>query len=181
MDKIFTGFLLVLFLSLESHAATVSLSPAPSIIEQGDSFVLELVGSDFNNGSLDGGGVNISFDSSVINVTSVTVNSADWEFFSTNGSIDNLFGSVNGISFNSFQSRTGDLQFASIEFVAVGLGSSELGLSEYDLNPFATGGSLYPNLILDQASSVTVQAVPLPAALWLFITGIGLFATQKRN
>lgn len=132
----------IFFISWNADAATVSLSPTSLTVGNGDTFFLELVGSGFNDGDLDGGGVNISFDSTIINITSVTVDTGTWEFFSDNGSIDNVTGSVNGISFNSFQSRTGDLLFATLEFAAVGFGASTLGLSEYAANPFATGGSV---------------------------------------
>lgn len=189
-EKAFLNTLLLVFLlSLfpqTSKAAIVSLSPTPLSVNQNDSFFLDLVGTDFNAGTLDGGGVNISFDSSVLNVLNVSVNTTDWEFFSTPGTIDNAnntgLGTISGISFNSFQDRTGDLLFATIEFVAVGTGTSLIGLSEYLLNPFTTSNANpYPNLILDQTGSVTVQHLPIPAAGWLFVCALGFLASQVRR
>lgn len=168
-------------LSAGAHAALISLSPSLNSVDDGDTFILELIGTGFNDGDLDGGGVSISYDSSVINLNSVTVDTGTWEFFSTSGTIDNGTGNVDGITFNSFQSRTGDLLFATLEFTAVGSGASALGLSEFSGNPFSSGGSAYPNITLDQSALVTVQSVPVPAAVWLFISGLGLLVTTQRR
>ncbi|VAW59291.1 hypothetical protein MNBD_GAMMA08-307 [hydrothermal vent metagenome] len=181
MTKRLMLVIVTLFLSTGGHAATVSLSPASLVVGINETFTLELTGSDFNSGTLDGGGVNINFDPTVINVTNVVINTDVWEFYSTAGVIDNLAGTVNDISFNSFVTRTGNLNFATIEFTAVGSGVSALSLTENFFNPFATNGTPYLDLTFDQSISVSVQSVPVPAAVWLFISGLALVATQRRK
>jgi len=184
MNKLHSFALVVATYCLSSiaQAATVSFASTPVNVVTGQTFTLDLVGTDFNNGTLDGGGLNIGFDSSVITVTSVSVNTVDWEFFSTDGTIDNSGGSVNGITFNSFETRTGNLLFATVEFLAVGEGSSALSLSEFNLNPFASGGSAYTGLAFDQLGSVNVSAVPVPAAAWLFGSAlVGLAGVKRRK
>ena len=181
INKYLMLFVVTFLLSTGTQAALISLSPSSQIVNDGDTFLIDLIGSDFNDGDLDGGGVNISFNSSVISLNSVTVDIGTWEFFSTSGTIDNGTGNVDGITFNSFQSRTGDLLFATLEFTAVDTGVSSLGLSEFSGNPFSSGGSAYPNITLDQSALVTVQAVPVPAAMWLFISGLGLLVTTQRR
>ena len=170
--RITISILLAAGYSLGAQAATVAISPSVSVVNNGATFSLDLVGLGFDSGDLDGGGINFTFDASVLNVTNVTVNEADWEFFSTEGTTDNGAGTVNGISFNSFQSRTGDLLFATVDFLAVGLGVSGFTLSEFNANPFGTGGALYPGLIFDQSGQVTVSEVPVPAAFWLFASAL---------
>lgn len=181
MGKILTIVITMLLLSINSQAATVSLSPPLTNISLNDSFILNLIGSNFDSGILDGGGINIDFNPAIINATKVTINTADWEFFSTEGNIDNLTGTIKGLSFNSFQSRTGDLNFATIEFISVGLGSSSLGLSEYNNNPFASSGNLYTNITLEQSASVSIQPIPLPASIWLLLSGLALFTAKQRR
>ncbi len=163
-----------------AHAAVVSFAPPISSWAPGSSFSLDLVGAAFNSGNLDGGGISFTFDPTVINVTGIVVNTGDWEFFSDAGLVDNGTGSVTGITFNSFESRSGDLLFATVSFLAVGSGSSALALSEFAMNPFASGGSAYSGLELSQSGSITV--VPLPStALLLFGALLPLASAVRRG
>ncbi len=171
--------IMILF-STSAQAATISFSPSSTGVDLNTVFTLELIGTDFNSGSLDGGGININFNPDIINATKITINTTEWEFFSTEGVIDNLAGTINGISFNSFQSRTDELNFATIEFTSVGLGNSLLTLSEYSANPFATSGTLYTDIAF-QSTLISVKAVPLPASIWLFFTGLVLLISKQRK
>ena len=162
-----------------AQAATVSFNPETSTAGVGSTVSLNLVGTDFNSGSLDGGGINFTFDASVVEVTSVTVDTSIWEFFSSNGTIDNVAGTVNDIQFNSFQSRTGDLLFATVDFLVIGTGFSPLGLSEFLGNPFATGGQVYPGVVFSQDASIS--NVPVPGAVWLFGSALGLVGWLRRR
>ncbi len=171
--------LVLLGLPLAAGAATVAFSPADSSQLPGASFTLDLVGTGFDAGILDGGGLNISFDPTVVIVTAVTVNTAEWEFFSDPGIVDNNAGTVTGLMFNSFADRSGSLHFATVSFLAVGLGVSALGLSEYALNPFTSGAGDYPGLVLSQAGSVAV--VPLPPAVALLFSSLAALVTLRRR
>lgn len=172
---------LILFSSVAAHAANVSFSPVNTTQTNGATFSLDLVGTGFNSGDLDGGGIDFNFNVNVVQVVSVAVDTTTWEFFSDNGVIDNALGTVSEIQFNSFQPRSGDLRFATVEFLAVGEGVSLLGLSEFLGNPFATGGALYPGLDFDRNGSITVAAIPLPGAIWLFASAAGLAGFWRRR
>jgi hypothetical protein len=178
-----------IFLSAGVQAATVSISSSGDVdnpdptkaVLVNQTFTMDLVGSAFNSGDLDGGGINFTFDENVVKVNSVTINTADWEFFSSEGTIDNAFGDVTGITFNSFLSRTGNLLFATVEFMALAAGSSAIGLSEYGLNPFATGGSPYPGLSFDQNGLISVSSLPIPGGIWLLGSALGLLGWMRHN
>ena len=160
------------FLATPIQAAMVRFSPTISSVVIGSTFSMNILGAGFNSGDLDGGGINFTYDSSVVSVLGVTINTADWEFAPSAGTINNIAGTVTGIVFNSFSSRTGSLTFATVQFSAVGASGSvsSLGLSEYAPNPFASGGKGYPGLSFDQTGSIAI--VPLPSALWLFASAM---------
>ena len=142
------GVLLVILLSAGNflQAATIGWSSENSIAQKNDVFTLDIIGTGFTN-NVDGGGVNFTFDSNVLNVLSVAINESVWDFggFGINTEIvDNNSGTVDGIMVNAVSNVTGDFTIASIEFQAIGNGglSSALGLSEFTSNPCASGGSL---------------------------------------
>ena len=176
--KVIAGFALAVLLGATANAANVSFSPVTRTVGIGETFTMDLVGTGFNTGDLDGGGINFSFNTNVVNVNSVSVDTATWEFFSDNGAIDNALGMVTGIQFNSFESRQGDLTFATVEFIAIDGGTSLLGLAEFLANPFASGGSAYPGVTFDQNGAIT--AIPLPAGAWLFASAL-LAAAVRRS
>lgn len=166
-------------LPMAASAATVAFSPANSGWTTGMSFTLDLVGTGFDAGILDGGGVNVSFDPAVVIATAVMVDTTEWEFFSDPGIVDNNTGTITGLSFSSFANRTGTLHFGSVSFQVVGTGVSALGLGEYALNPFTSGGGGYPGLVLSQAGSIAV--VPLPPTVTLLVSALAAFGTLRRR
>ena len=164
-----------LFFSGYLNAATITWNSTSNTVN--DIFSLDVIGLSFpSNGSgnvADGGGVNLSFDPSVLNVLSVTIDELVWDFGVTGistGTIDNVAGTVNGIMVNASSNVTGDFTVASIQFQAVGAGLSSTGitLSEYALNPWALDGSaINPTFV-----NGNVTVVPVPAAVWLFGSGL---------
>jgi len=170
---------------VSSHvsASTITWDALSTDVNVSDIFTIDVIGTGFTS-NVDGGGINFSFDQSILNVLSVSIDESVWDFGSTGintGTIDNLNGTVDEIMVNTFSNVTGDFIVASIEVMAVGTGSSLLSLTEYNLNPWASGGSLInPDFV---TASVNVTAVPLPAAAWLMICGLGLlgFTARKKD
>jgi len=180
--------ILVLSMLLSGHlsAATISWSSPTTNVNENDVFSINVIGSGFTN-NVDGGGVNIGFNSNRLNVLSVNINPLVWDFggFGINtGTINNSSGTVDGIMVNTFANVTGSFVIATIEMQAIAAGSSSLLLSEYGLNPWASGGSLLDPDYVDGSVNITgtVSAVPVPAAVWLFSSGlIGLIGLAKRK
>ncbi len=158
----------------QASAATISWGTAPATINVNDSFLLNITGSGFTS-NVDGGGVNVSFDSSIFNVMSVSIDEVTWDFGGagiSTGSIDNNVGTVEGIMVNTFGSVSGSFNVATIQFLAVGSGTSVLSLTEYALNPWASSGSPINPIMVNSSLDVGITSVPVPAAIWFFGSGL---------
>ncbi len=179
MKKLIVG--LSLLLCGQAYAATITTS-VQGPYQVGDIFTVDIVGTAFTS-NVDGGGVNLSFDQSMLNVLSVSIDESVWNFGSTGintGTIDNATGSVDGIMVNTFADVAGDFVIATVEFEAMSANNSLLILSGLGINPWASGGSLINPVYV--SSTVEVSAVPVPAAVWLFGSGlIGLLGFAKRK
>ena len=172
--------LFVLLWSGFANASTITFEPQSNTAALGDIFTLDIVGIGFIE-NVDGGGINLAFDGSVLNVLSVTIDETVWDFGNTGistGVLDNTSGTIDGLMVNAFSDVTGDFTVTSIEFQAIGFGSTLLTLSEFTLNPWASGGSVINPGYID--GSVTV--VPVPVAAWLFGSGlISLIGLARRK
>ena len=185
INKFFQAACLSLFIG-QLNAASIGFNNSTSSVNQGDSFSLTVQGNGFDN--IVGGGLNLAFNSSVLQINSVTINQSVFEFYigdgTEEGSLDNNFGQLLNTSFNSFAGASGAFDIMDINFTAIGTGSSDLILSESLLWVFADDlGNYYGNQItFDPATVNVVSAVPVPAAFWLFGSGlIGLASVAKRR
>lgn len=172
-----------------AHAALVHFDAAPAQpLAIGDSFSLTLRGDDFLS-TLDGGGVDLTFNSSVLRLTSVAVDTTVWDFYANDGVIDNAAGTLSDVWFASFEQRIGSFSIAQFTFEALGAGLSALTLTENPFNPFASGGELLPvefgSLSIQVASTPPPDpdpvTVPLPSTLLLWLCGLPLMALARRS
>ena len=164
-----------LLCSAAVNAASVDFNPPLKIVNVGDSFSIDLSGRSFAD-VLDGGGLDLDFDPAIVHVTAVTIDPL-WEVSPNLGTIDNVGGHVSNIQFNTLSSNpTGDFFIGSIQFSAVGIGSSSLILREDLANPFASEG--FPLAVT--LNSGTVQAVPEVSAAWMMVIGLGVFGVARK-
>jgi hypothetical protein len=181
--------LLIAFSSVTTQAATVDITidPANSSVVLGQSFSVDILGNYSDSGSLVGGSLNLIFDPLVLNVTGVTLVAPDmFGGGMGSGAIDNAAGRVDLIGFSDFIGVTGNFTLATIDFIAVGEGSnSALQLEDAmdlvlewlnDAPPFGE-----PVTPVFTNGSVTVSAVPIPAAIWLLASCFGLLGLFRRK
>lgn len=87
---------------------------------------------------------------------------------------------VNGIGFGNFDGITGEHTIGALFFVALAPGGGVLSMASND-EPwggfFGTNGSE----MLVHYNSAKVGIVPIPAGIWLFASGLGLFAGFARR
>ena len=131
------GILLCLSLNVFAEP-TVIIDPASARLAEGGELVVELKLVDFP--VTEGGGVTLSFNPDVLNVTAVQVDESTWSLSTLKGVVDNQAGTLTNLVFARFPGISGDLPVATIIFQAVGKGKSELVLSGSELNPFASAG-----------------------------------------
>ncbi|VAW79597.1 hypothetical protein MNBD_GAMMA15-1202 [hydrothermal vent metagenome] len=96
--KILGGLLVILLvLTAGVEASTVSFNPSDTSADIGQTFSINLIGTGFTD-IVDGGGVNLFYDASVLAVNSVTVDTTVWDFFDAPGAIDNTSGNVSDVT-----------------------------------------------------------------------------------
>ncbi|MDN3922116.1 cohesin domain-containing protein [Roseateles violae] len=159
-------------------AGNLVLAPASSSVGLPEAFSLKVMGSAFTD-DLVGGGFNVSFDASKLSLTSVTINTALWEFAPLTGTIDNVAGTLSGVAFNSFlNTPTGNFEAATLNFSSKAAGSSMVSLNASPTFPFA-------NLAAEQVDvsfgSAQVTAVPEPATALSMLLGLGLLPLLSRR
>ena len=182
--KLIISLALALGISTAS-ANTVSVTPSSQSVQVGDIFSINIVGTGFTT-ALDAGGLDLFYDQNIMTPASLaelpaTVSqfadyASHWDTSfqpsqSTNAITDAFF-------FSSGKSPVGDFDIVNLWFRAVAIGSSEIDIEESALNPFAGGGGALSTTILDG----NVNVVPVPAAAWMFISGLmGLGAVSRRK
>ncbi len=182
MNKLFKALLaLMLSMAGAAQAATMTFDPNPKNAALNEYFTLDVKAWNFP--ITDGGGANISFNAGIVNVLAVHIDTTRWNFGSTGtsqGTIDNAAGTVTGILMNAASNEpSGDFVAFTVDFKAVGLGSTSLILSDYALNPWASGGfEINPSYM---TGVVNVSSVPLPAAVWMMLSGLGVLGGTSRH
>jgi len=176
-----------IFISGSLHASVVSIKSSDQIILPGDVFSLTVSGSDFTT-PLDAGGINISFEGAIIQaaplaelpngVTAQVVLDPLWDVDSPRAPVINDNSIEDIFFFTSGFDAVGNFDIATIWFKAVNEGTSPIEFAESQLNPFAGGGSALAVDLIN--STVEVQVIPVPAAVWFMASGLlGLVSIRR--
>lgn len=172
MKRLLLLMMLPALLPAPAGAATIGFDAAANQVIENEIFSVDIVGDGFPEVLIQGGGVNVGFDPAIVNLLSVEVDAATWNFASPTvdprGVIDNSLGRVTDIVVNSFPGVGGPrFVVATLRLRAVGIGLSALTLTDSTLdNPWASDGA--PLAVEYVPGEVDVSPIPLPAAVWLF-------------
>ncbi|MCG8485960.1 MAG: hypothetical protein MI756_00665 [Chromatiales bacterium] len=173
MKKIYFIAVLVFLFSVPAQAATVSLVPDATSITVGDQLSVNIVGSDFTE--LSNGFINLGTDDN-LQVMSVTIDPY-WDFAPSTGSAvspNEWFGIEFDALFNP--PASGNFTIATVLFEALLPGQSTASILESSAF-YSSAGIVLPDTI---DSQVSISAVPLPPAAWLFLFGLGwIFRLSK--
>ena len=190
------GLLGAVTLLLASHvnAATISLTPSVTNVVVNEAFTLTVEGDGFNTG-MSSGGVVLSWDTNFVELTStlgditatLPLGMFDFASFLTPADGSGIAtATISAGGFSDFADGAGHFDFATLSFVAVPppgttnviVSASPFGDWQDATEPFAQ-----PVIITEfNPATVNVSAVPVPAAVWLFASGlIGLVGIARRR
>ena len=139
--KILISLITVMMFSTTVFAAgpVLNINPQKTKAKVGSTVSVDIMAQDLPVS--EGGGVTLRFDPSVVQVTGVSVNTAQWNFASSPGVIDNTKGEVSDIWVSSFSGVSGNAKIATVNLQAIKRGKSPLRFQESALNPFASAGN----------------------------------------
>ena len=181
------GMLLVASLS-HAQAATITVNPFSPTVNTGDVFNISIVGTDFTAGSggTIGGGFSMAWDPGILTLQSFALTFSGDQLFGQPGVVDLAAGTWTNADVTSFNGTTlANFEIATVTFLATNLGVSPTDVSI----GFFSGGT--PRLWADSDGLIdvnptfiggSVTVVPVPAAVWLFGSGLlGLVGMAKRK
>jgi len=162
---------------VNANATVVAFDPSAVTVNKLDEFTINIVGIDF--AELAGGdSIGFEFDGSIIEVIGVTVDS-HFDFDPISGSRSSI-NKWEGIAFDIFVNdpATADFTIATVTLKALETGISTLTLLD-TANYFSTTALLSPTI---GTAQITVNAVPLPSAIFLLGSGvIGLISCFRKK
>lgn len=184
--KIFTSSLLglVLFSASVVNAATVSFSDTSVTANVGDMITLDVV-MDFTDDATLGGGTDIFYDASVLSFQSfdfgTTTLALDPGF---SRSPDVLTNELEGLAFGNFNGLSGPGVVGTLTFKAEAVGDIVLSMAVTSEalkgGEFISATTYGPQLVTFGTADVSI--VPVPAAVWLFGSGLlGLVGLARRK
>jgi len=154
------------------NAGVVVISPDITRVELHDIFTVDIDAQGFTE-AVDGWGMDVNWDTSVLALESSSVNTI-WGFTHSDGDSSTV-GNLLNIGGSKFGEEIGDFNLASLTFRAIGAGVTDIRLLITDdlLDAFrwSSGGFVaLPNGTVN--GTVDVSNVPLPAGVWLMLTGL---------
>ena len=164
------------------HAGTVLINPAASLVGINDVFTVDIEARDFSQ-SIDGWGMDVSWDTSRLALESANVNTSIWNFISDSGNTSTA-GSLLNIGGSRFGDVTGAFSLATLTFKAIAAGSTNIRLSiTDDISDAFRWGNFGVSTLPDNTINGTVEisSVPLPAGAWLMLSGLSTLLINARR
>jgi len=180
------GAFLGLYGSANAYAATINFSDTAISANVGDTITLDIL-MDFTGDPTLGGGTDIFYDASVLSFQSfdfgTTTLALDPAF---SRSPDELANELEGLAFGSFAGLEGPGTVGTLTFQAISIGDITLTMAVTDKalkgGDFISATDSSVQTVTFGTANISVSQIPVPAALWLFISGLlGLSALSRRR
>lgn len=185
MQKLFTytAFAATLFVTSSAQAVTVSLDPVSVSTQTGNSLSLDVL-ADFSSTEIDGGSIDFSFDSALLGYSSFSWDS-DFLSLTQDTQIDIQDSDLVSIIFGTSLSGTltGDGHtLGSITFDALAESTTSINMADSVKWGGFVDSTSDPVAVTYNNATVDIAAVPIPAAVWLFGSGlVGLAGIARRR
>ena len=163
-----------------AQAATVNVVPNTNVVDAFTSFSVLVSGAEFPETG--GATLGLRFNPRVVRISGISLATGSPFDTISPSAIDNAAGEVQFISVwvpLGGVLPSGNFDAFRIDFRSVGTGAASISLIYDDVLKGWTGAdfSLISGITYNQAN---VTVVPLPAAVWLLLGGLGVLASTKR-
>ena len=160
------------------------IQDANHIVDLNENFTVDVYVTNVDNahGGLISWGTQVDFDSALLTANSFNINSA-WPLHGVDNQIDNANGNVELLA-STFSALTGTQALFSLDLTADSVGVGLFTIQElFPDNLTFTGfagadGFDYDSEVIFSTASLTVTAVPVMPAAWLFFSGLVVLAAK---
>jgi hypothetical protein len=173
-----------------AHAADISLTPESNEVLVGGSFTLTIEGTGFEN-DVRGGNVTVMWDDTQVALTSTATDisqsaAANGFGFAFPGiqisPASVTVGFVTNFLSGELSVEGPDFSFLDLTFTALAVGSGQATIAAASGGGWLNGTGSAQEIANYSPANITVNEVPLPAAVWLFGTGLlGLAGIARRR
>lgn len=193
--KLTSGLLgiVAILIASQANAATVRIDPASILVANGSSFQLTVAGADFPETI--GGGFLLGWDTAILGVdttaAAITGMETDlfgigWDFSSVTVTTDPATPGKEYLSvlLGTSGAFTGAFDILTLDFTALqpGITTASLSLAPLNGSDWLSSDFITAIPVTYEGADITVGAVPVPAAVWLFGSGlIGLVGIARRR